>query len=90
MLNAVTRTGQWKNQRVYNPDDGALTKKGKDAFGLPEQIGSEYQQVTGEIASSLTTDKQRFAYQKYTAEDGLSLDHQIRQHVYGEMQRYES
>jgi len=89
MLNAENQLARWEHQRLYNPETGALAQQGQSAFGLPEQIGQEYEQLTGEIEKNLTNDDQRFAFQRIKTQRGLSLDATIQRHVFGEMQRYE-
>jgi hypothetical protein len=44
LLAAENRLAKWENARLYDPNAGALTLKGKDSFGLPEAVGSEFDQ----------------------------------------------
>jgi len=87
-LNAKRQLGTWENTAVYDPTTGALQKKGKDALGLPEQIRTDYDKVSSDIAAGLTNDRQRVRFQAYAIDHGIALDHQINQHVASEMQRY--
>ena len=48
VLNAENQLATWENTRIYGPT-GALTQQGKNAFGLPEQVATEYQHQAGEI-----------------------------------------
>lgn len=90
LLEADNKLSAWESQRLYDPQNGALTVKGKDAMPLPEQVGEEYGKVTGEIEKGLSTDRQRMAFAKLKANRGQSLDMTLRRHVFGEMQHYEA
>ncbi len=89
VMRAKNELASFTNQRLYDPDAGALTLKGEKALGLPEQVGAEYEQRAGEIAAGLNSDEQRIAFEQATGEQRQELDHTLRRHVYGEMQRYE-
>jgi hypothetical protein len=88
VLNAENQLSTWENTRIYGPT-GALTQQGKNAFGLPEQIATEYQHKAGEIGITLGTERQRDAFQRVALNRGANLDLTIRRHVYGEMQKYQ-
>lgn len=88
VLNAENQLSTWENTRVYGPR-GALTQQGKNAFGLPEELATEYQHKAGEIGVTLGTDRQRLAFQRVALNRGANLDLTIRRHVYGEMQKYQ-
>lgn len=84
------RYSEWKNKRLYDPQAGAFTQQGKNAMGLPEQIATEFQLVTGEIEAGLSNDRQRLAFQRYKAQESANLDLDVRRHVFREMQTYEA
>jgi hypothetical protein len=89
ILNASTELTKWENERLYNPNGGALTVKGKDAFPLPEMINGEFDTKAGEIEAGLGTDRQRQEFARVKASRAVNLDATIRRHVFGEMQHYE-
>lgn len=89
VLNASNVLSAWENKRLYDPNAGALAVRGKDAFGLPEKVGDEYQKIAGAVEAGLGTDRQREAFQRVKLERQAQLDLTLRRHVYGEMQRYE-
>jgi hypothetical protein len=89
ILAADTDLGQWMTKRVYDPKTGALTVKGKDAQGLPEQISDEFNQHADRIEAGLSTPEQKFAFRRVRAERGLSLYHVIGQHALAESEQYE-
>lgn len=89
VLEAENRLAKWENNRLYDPQEGALTQKGKDSFGLPEAVGSEFEQQADDAAQGLTNDRQRQAFARVRTQRGISIDATLRRHVFGEMQRYE-
>lgn len=86
LLNASNKLDAWENERLYNPETGALAQKGEQARGLPEQIATEYQDLSGAIASHLTTPRQQMAFAKLSAQHEQNLDLTIRRHVFSEIQ----
>jgi len=89
VMNAGNVLSAWENQALYDPNTGALTVKGKDAFGLPEKVGDQFQQVASQVEASMQTPRQKEAFTRLKLERQQNLDLTLRRHVYGEMQRYE-
>lgn len=88
ILEAERKLGEWENDRLYNAETGALNVRGKNAMGLPETIGTEFETITGEIEAGLGSDRQRQAFARVKQSRGLGLDLTIQRHVSGEMNRY--
>lgn len=89
LLAAETARGKWLNDRLYNPESGALAVQGKDAMGLSEVVGAEYDQKSSEIAGTLTSDRQRKAWARSTANGALGVNSTLERHAFGEMQQYQ-
>lgn len=89
VLNASNVLSEWENRRLYDPNSGALSVKGKQSFGLPEAVGDEYNEVAGQVEQTLSTDRQRQAFQRVKLDRQQNIDLTLRRHVFGEMQRYE-
>lgn len=90
LLSASSQLSAWENQRIYDPNNGALTVKGKDALPLPEQVNTEFAKVAGDIEAGLSTPEQKAAFQRVKLQRGTQLDLTLRRHVFGEMQTYEA
>lgn len=90
ILNAERQLAEWENTRLYDPETGALNTRGKESFGLPEQVAGEYAQLTGHLEKQLGTDRQREMFQRVKVNRGMGLDLTLRRHVSGEMNRYEA
>lgn len=78
----------WKTEHVYNPETGALTKRGKDAFGLPEQVDEAFHTYANEQALVLSSDEQKIAGARIRAEEGSRLALEVRRHVDREIHTY--
>lgn len=90
VLNADTQLAAWENARLYDPDKGALTIKGRDALPLPETVGDEYNKKADEIDAGLTTPAQKMAFRRIRAERGINVDATLRKHTFAEMQQYQA
>jgi hypothetical protein len=90
LLEAETTLGKWEHSRLYNPDTGALTKQGKDAMGLPEQVGQDFDKVASDLSAGLSTDRQRAEFARVKANHAVNLDSTIQRHVFQESQKYEA
>jgi hypothetical protein len=88
VLEADNRLADWIRDRVYDPERGALTLKGRDALGLPEQIDADYERVASAIEQSLATDEQRVAFARIRTQRRQDLALDIRRHVAREIQTY--
>lgn len=88
LLKAEVDLGKWENQRLYDPNTGALGVTGEEALPLPEQVGTEFEKVSGDIAATLSNDKQRAAFARVRANHALNLDGTLRVHVEKEITKY--
>lgn len=90
LLEANNQLSAWKNQQLYDPNNGALTKKGKDALPIPEQLREEFDKAAGAIEAGLSSDSQRAAFSRLRSQEWQGIDLQARRHVLGEMQQYQA
>lgn len=88
VLKARRRIADWKNARIYDPEQGALTRRGEAAMTLPEEVRDEYDKLTGEIEVGLASDRQRQAFENVKAQEWDQLDLQVRRHVFDQMQEF--
>jgi hypothetical protein len=89
VLNAESQLSTWENGQVYDPQNGALTKTGNAAFGLPETLGNAFSDKADEISNGLNNDDQRYAFEKIKLQHGQNLDLLLQRHVAQESRRYE-
>lgn len=88
LMKASNQLSDWKNQRLFDPNNGAFTLKGEAALPLPEQLRADYEKKTGEIAHGLGTPEQRLAFDKLKGQEWDQIDLQVRRHVFTEMQTF--
>jgi hypothetical protein len=86
---ASSRLKARANKMLYDPQEGALAKKGKDSFDLPSTVMPEFDQAAGDIAAELTTDRQKLAYSKAVAQVRMDVDLAVQRHVYAERREYD-
>lgn len=75
---------------LYDPETGAMGRKGKDAQGLPEQIGGDYNKLADELEAGLTTPAQKKKFRATVLEREVSLDLTVRRHVEEQSQAYDA
>lgn len=54
----------WERTAIYDPEKGAIGKKGADAFDLPKRIPEEFDKEASKIGQGLKTDRQRKAFEE--------------------------
>lgn len=89
-LNAENQLQSWTNDRLYTSPNAALKVQGNSAFGLPEAVGSEFDDQADKISAGLNNDEQRLAFEKARLEQRQGLQLTLHRHVFGEMQKYEA
>lgn len=83
-----TALGKWEYKRIYDPETGAYTVKGKDAMGLPDAIAAEFEEQAGQIERGLTNDDQRREFAKIKAQRALNLYGNISRHTANQVEAY--
>lgn len=90
-LEADNRFAVLEQQILYGQNgDGALSRKGKDAFGLPEEVMAAYDQAANEIEKQATTPEQQEHARRTRMNRALNLSSTIQRHVMGERQAWEA
>lgn len=54
----------WERTTLYDPQNGAVAKKGADAFDLPNKIPQEFDKFTSELGGELQSPRQKQAFQE--------------------------
>lgn len=73
---------------LYNPQQGALTKTGSNAFSLPEDAQDWWTKTSGEIRATLATDRQRLAYDRAAKGRQLEFQADVMHHVANQTKLY--
>lgn len=89
VLDADRQLSDYESKRLYDPKDGALNKKGKDAFPVKETTMSALNEDVSNIEGKLSNNAQKAAFRRrYTdrlGEIGRTLD----KHVGAEMSEFD-
>ena len=85
---AYTQTVSLKNRLFYDPKDGAITRGGRDVFGIYDEYGSKYDSGTEEIASRLTPDQMQ-SYGVIRDRQRSDLDNDLNRHVFSQAKKFE-
>ncbi len=64
LIEAQRQLDEYELTNFYDGNSGTLSRKGKDAFGLPQQAMGEYNAFGNELRESLGNDDQRIAFDK--------------------------
>lgn len=86
---AYTRTVQLRNRLMYDPENGAMNRKGKDAFGAGEEYGKQFEAGADEIENSLTNPEQKALYKRIREGEARDLDSNLTRHTFAQAQAYD-
>lgn len=53
----------WERAALFDPEKGAIHKRGQDAFGVPDALREDFDKTAGKVLQGLTTQRQREAFQ---------------------------
>lgn len=90
MLTAATSDLSSARNDLLFGQDGALTKRGADAFTTPETTRAAYFAQAGQIRARLTSDAQREAFDSTLDGDWSQVDEQVQSHVAAQRQAYDT
>lgn len=86
---AYAKTIQYKNNLMYDPKTGAMTKRGKDAFGVMDEYVGQFDKFTEDIEKNLGNDDQRALYQKIKAQHRTDLSTDLQKHIFMEGKKFD-
>lgn len=67
VFGARRKLDDWERANLYDPQNGAVAKLGRDAFDLPSTVPKSFDDFAGKLSEGLTTPKQRMAVQEMIA-----------------------
>lgn len=89
VLDFDRKLSEAESRLLYDPKTGALNRKGKDAFGLPEQVNGEFDKIVQEAEQGLGNNEQLVAARKYALARRTALDRTVQHHVAGARKVYD-
>lgn len=88
-LEADRKLSEWEQRTLYDPKTGALTKRGKDAFGIPDEVNKGFEDYVTEVNKTLKTDRQRDAFNRSVTYRRRDLNATVTRHVFAESRKFE-
>lgn len=88
-LEADRKLSEWENKALYDPANGALSKRGKEAFSVPDSVAKDFDSTVQGISSSLSTDRQRVAFERAVAARRKDINTTLSRHVFQESRKFE-
>lgn len=81
ILNADRQLSEWETRTLYDPQQGALNVKGKNAGGLPEVVSKDFEKTYGAIWQNLANDEQRLAFDQLAQTRRRDVHETVMRHV---------
>lgn len=88
LMEAQRKLDQWENDNIYNPDSGALSRKGKDAMGVPNEYDAQWEASMADIWDGLANDEQRIAFEQMADSRRKTVQRTLYQHERVQMDQY--
>lgn len=78
-----------KQRLLFDPKEGALNRRGKDAFGVADEFGVKFDKEADDIASTLSSPAQRDMFAKIRSQQRVDLTGDLERHTMGESRKFE-
>lgn len=78
-----------KNDLIYNPQTGAMTKRGKNAFGVIDEYQPQFDKQAQEIEKGLSNETQRAMFRRMRDKEGAELNGTLNRHLHQEKTRFD-
>lgn len=89
VLDADRELIEHETTTLHDPQKGALNRRGRDAFGLPEEVLGGFDAKAAEIEKRLTNDQQRYSFRRSAIARRLDLDRTVQRHVAGQIKAFD-
>ena len=86
---AFAKTVELRNQLFWDPQNGAMARKGKDAFGVVDEFEEKFKAGADEIEASLHNEDQRALYRKIRIREGSELNTTLQKHLFTEAKAFD-
>lgn len=90
VMDADRRLAEMETSLQYDPNTGAMNRKGKDVLGIPDEVKEKWDKGVQEIGKSLSDGTQRAAFTQRVAARWPSLNGNIQRHVSSEISNYDT
>jgi len=89
-LEARRQLDGWELDTLDDPNHGVLYQRGPQTFGLPEQVGSDFDAKAAELSNGLHGRDNQEAFQNYVDQKRLRVLARVQSHTATEMDRYDA
>lgn len=90
VLDADSRLSSLETSLQYDPKTGAMTRRGKDALALPDEVKTSWDKGVEGIARGLKNDAQRMAFRERVSSRWASVNNNIQRHVADQISAYDN
>jgi hypothetical protein len=90
LIAASNKLDAWELKSLYDPQAGALQRKGSDSFTLPEAVNQDFEKVSSEIEQGLGNEDQKLAFARMKAQRGSNVQMTVARHVAGQRQAFDA
>lgn len=81
---------EYNNAKLYDPKNGALTRKGRDSFSLPEEVLPDFDKKMSEIESTISSPRVKDAFRRQIEQSRNEVDLTVQRHVFQERANYDN
>ena len=88
-MEAENKLIEYQNKFLYDPKDGMIAKKGKDAFNLQNDLNESFAKTNAEIGETLSNPVQRALFEKAAAGRRMDMESQTNKYMSSQIQQYD-
>lgn len=88
LLNADNQMGAWQNNALFNPENGAFTRKGSAALNISQTVLGDFDKQQQAIYDNLANEQQRQMFRQSSLQRRSSLEAKLGSYEFGEQQQY--
>lgn len=88
-MEAENKLIAYQNKFLYDPKDGMINKKGKDAFNLQNDLDESFSKTNAEIANSLSNPVQKAMFEKAAVSRRADMEVQTNKYMSAQIQQYD-
>jgi len=90
VLDGDNQMANAENFILRDPEKGALNKRGKDAFGVPDMVNEQWNKSVDEIEGKMSNAEQKAAFRRMAIARKADIDKLVQSHVSNEFQKYDT
>lgn len=88
-MEAENKLIEYQNKFLYDPKDGMIAKKGKDAFNLQNDLNESFAKTSSELTEGLSNPVQRAMFEKSAASRRMDMESQTNKYMSSQIQQYD-